>query len=206
MLLDTMSSAKADTRKRLLEAAWHRLEAAPRIPLRMADVAHDAGVSRQALYLHFPSRAELLIATARHLDDVFDVDGRFAATRAAKSGRERLDAFVVAWCGYIPHIYGIARAFLAAREEDEAADAAWSDRMGAVRTGCANAVKALQADKLLRPGLSAEAATDLLRAILSVEVYAQLVDESGWSQEDYETAMRQTAAAALLMPGPAPNA
>ena len=49
---------------------------------------------------------------------------------------ECLEAYVEFWGNYIPEVYGMAKALLAARETDEAAAAAWDDRMGAVRESC----------------------------------------------------------------------
>lgn len=164
----------------------------------MSDIAKAAGISRQALYLHFPTRAELLVATTRHIDSVKNVDARLAESRAASSGRERLLAFISAWGGYIPEIYGMSVALRAMRADDAEAAAAWEDRMQAVRHGCAAAVRALVADGALGPDLTEEVATDLLWALLSVENWEQLVRDCGWSQDDYETRISRLAEAALL--------
>jgi len=164
----------------------------------MSDIAKASRISRQALYLHFPTRAELLVAATRHIDSVKNVDARLAASRAATSGRERLVAFIRAWGGYIPEIYGMSVALRAMRASDAEAAAAWDDRMQAVRHGCAAAVKALAADKTLRPDLDEEVATDLLWTLLSVENWEQLVRDCGWSQSDYETQIERLAETALL--------
>ncbi len=195
-----MSSPLPDTHTRILSAACKLLEAAdPAKPVRMADVAKAAGISRQALYLHFPSRAELLVAVTRHVDEVKGIDARFAASRAAVSGPERLDAFVAAWGGYIPEIHGMARALIAMYDSDTEARAAWDDRMNAVRHGCAAAVRALAEDGLLRADLDETRATDLLAALLSVETWARLVQGAGWSQADYVTTMQRMARAAVML-------
>jgi len=194
-----MSSPLPDTRTRILSAARKLLEAAdPAKPVRMADVAKAAGISRQALYLHFPSRAELLVAVTRHVDEVKGIDGRFAASRAATTGPERLDAFVAAWGGYIPEIHGMARALIAMYDSDAEARAAWDDRMNAVRHGCAAAVRALAEDGLLRDDLDETRATDLLAALLSVETWARLVVAAEWSQPDYVATLQRLARAAVM--------
>ena len=61
-------------------------------------------VASSALYLHFNTRAELLIATTHYLDALNKVDERLVPSRAAQTGIERLDAFIEAWGGYIPEI------------------------------------------------------------------------------------------------------
>jgi AcrR family transcriptional regulator len=83
-----MSSENPDTRTRILESAWKLLEAGGGSEVRMSDIAKDAGISRQAVYLHFPKRADLLIATTRYIDEVNDIDARLAASRGAATGVE----------------------------------------------------------------------------------------------------------------------
>ena len=151
----------------------------------MTDIAKDAGISRQAVYLHFPTRAELLVATSRYLDEVKNVDKRLAASRNAASGVERLEAFIDAWGNYIPEIYGIAKALFAMQDSDEAAKLAWADRMQAVRHGCEAAVQALKRDGVLSRDHTPKQATDILWTILSVRNWEQLTIECGWSQRRY---------------------
>ena len=164
----------------------------------MADIAKAAGVSRQALYLHFPSRAELLVATTRHIDKVKNVDARLARSRSASSGVERLHAFVDAWGGYIPQIHGISVALRAMRDTDKEAAAAWEDRMQAVRQGCEAAVRAISEDGYLKEELTEVMGVDLLWTLLSVENWERLVLECGWSQSDYEQTLKQISIATLM--------
>ncbi|MBT3990005.1 MAG: helix-turn-helix transcriptional regulator [Rhodospirillaceae bacterium] len=71
------------TRARILDAARKQLEACKGGEVRMTDIVKTAGISRQAVYLHFPTRAELLIATAQHLDEIENVDARLEPRRTA---------------------------------------------------------------------------------------------------------------------------
>ena len=192
-----MSRDSSDTRARILDCTWNLLESGDK-KVRMTDIAKAVGISRQALYLHFPTRAELLIATTRHIDSLKKVDARLADSRAATSGRDRLASFIRAWGGYIPEIHGLSVALRSMRDSDAEAAAAWDDRMRAVRHGCAAAVEALAADKMLRPDLNKEVATDLLWTLLSVENWERLVRDCGWSQTDYENQIKRLAEAALL--------
>lgn len=194
-----MSSPENPTRRRILDATLGLLEQGPGIPVRMSDIAEAAGLSRQAVYLHFPTRAELLIAAARHLDVLRGVEARLAASRAAPTGRDRLEAWVAAWGDYIPEVHGVARALLAMRETDAEAAAAWNDRMEAVRDGCRAAVAALAAEGALVPDLDTDRATDLLAALLSVRTWEQLCLDGGWSQEDYRCAMQRGAVRLLVV-------
>jgi len=161
--------------------------------VRMTDIAKRAGISRQALYLHFSTRAELLIATTHYLDELKGSDERLVPSRTAKSGIERLDAFIEAWGAYIPEIYGIAKALLALKDTDEAAAAAWDERMQDMRQGCEAAIDALNRDNMLSPEHSASQATDILWTMLSVRNWEQLTIECGWPQERYIETLKSLA-------------
>ncbi len=165
----------------------------------MSDIAKAAGISRQALYLHFRTRAELLIAATLHLDKVQRGPERLIPSRKAKTGLHRLQAFVDGWADYIPDIYGVAKALLAMADTDEAAALAWGQRMQDMREGCQSAVLALQRDGQLVVDLSAEQATDLLWTLLSVRNWEQLVQTCGWSQEDYKHHMQGLAKRMLVV-------
>ena len=185
------------TKTRILETTWKVLET--RIDKnRMSDIATAVGISRQALYLHYPTRAELLIATTKHIDKVKKVNQRLELSRAAGSGIERLHFFIKAWGGYIPEIHGISVALRNMRENDKAAAEAWDERMQAVRHGCQAAVRAIEKDGKLKSDLSEQVATDILWTLLTVENWEKLVLDCAWSQSEYEVKMIELAEAVLL--------
>ena len=193
-----MSSKSEKTRARVLQATLDLLEAGDPQLTRVSDIAKASGISRQALYLHFQTRAELLIAATKYLDEKVDVDAALADSRAATSGAARLDAFIQAWGNHIPVIYGVGRALMAMSDTDDEAKAAWEDRMAAVRHGCAAAVTALSSDGILRADLTKETATDLLWAILSVRNWEALTQSCGWTQDAYLAEMKRLAWVALI--------
>jgi AcrR family transcriptional regulator len=192
-----MSSKLINTKTRILDVTWNLLENGDKT-VRMSDIAKAAGISRQALYLHFPNRAELLVTTTRHIDVVKNVDARLARSRSATSGVERLYAFIEGWGGYIPEIHGMLVALRAMCNTDTEAAAAWNDRMQAVRHGCEAAIHAISEDGCLTDGLTTVTATDLLWTLLSVENWERLVRECGWSQLEYEQTLKKTAEATLI--------
>jgi len=185
------------TKTRILETTWKVLETRSD-KNRMSDIATAVGISRQALYLHYPTRAELLIATTKHIDKVKKVNQRLELSRAAGSGIERLHFFIKAWGGYIPEIHGISVALRNMRENDKAAAEAWDERMQAVRHGCQAAVRAIEKDGKLKSDLSEQVATDILWTLLTVENWEKLVLDCTWSQSEYEIKMIELAEIALL--------
>ena len=139
-----------------------------------------------------------MVATTLHIDDVKNVDARLAASRAAQNGLERLEAFIDAWGNYIPEIYGVAKALMAMSATDQGAELAWSDRVHAVREGCEAAINSLAQDNQLDSSLSIEHATDILCMLLSVRNWEQLVNEFGWTQEQYVSEIKEIANRALV--------
>ncbi len=193
-----MSSNNFDTRKRILEATRQLLEADEKNQTRMSDIAKAAGISRQAVYLHFDNRAELLIATTRYLDEIFGVDEKLEKSRNATSGIERLDGFIDVWGNYIPVIYGMAKALLSMRDDDDAASDAWGDRMGAVRHGCEAAVNALAKDGQLTENYNKDQCVDILWTLLSVRNWEHLTQDCGWTQKSYIEFAKSSARKLLL--------
>ena len=185
------------TKTRILDTTWKLLE--KRIEKnRMSDIAKAVGISRQALYLHYPTRAELLIATTKHIDTVKKVNQRLELSRTAGSGIERLHFFIKAWGGYIPEIHGISVALRNMRKNDKAAAEAWDDRMQAVRHGCQAAVVAIAKDGKLKLDLSEQVATDILWTLLTIENWEKLVIDCAWPQSVYEEKVIELAEIALL--------
>jgi AcrR family transcriptional regulator len=193
-----MSSGDPETRTRILEQTWHLMERSRGQEVRIEDIARAAGVSRQAVYLHFGSRAGLLIATARHVDAVKDAEQRVRLLREARGGAEALEALVDFWGNYMPEIHGLARALLAARETDEAAAAAWADRMQALRQSCNSVIRCLARDRLLAPEWTARQAGEALYGWISIEVWERLTEECGWSTREYITRMKATLRRAFI--------
>lgn len=180
-----MSSSDTETRTRILEASISVLKAQAGQGVRMGDIAKAAGISRQAVYLHFTSRADLLTATTHYLDDQLGLERRLARSREASSGIQRLDAYIEFWGNYVPEIYSVAKALLTVQDTDEAAASAWQERMVAMRDGCRAAIEALKADGDLADEWNVKRATDLLWTMLSVRNWEQLTQACGWSHRQY---------------------
>lgn len=188
-----MSSENMKTKTRILKASLFLLEESQGKGVRMTDIAKQANISRQALYLHFKTRAELLIATTRYLDEVKGTDDRLHASRTAKTGIDRLNAYIEAWGAYIPEVYPIAKALMTMQDTDEAASEAWTNRMQAMREGCEAAILSLETDGQLTGDYSSEEATDILWTLMSVRNWEQFTKECGWSQEKYIVRMKSLA-------------
>lgn len=193
-----MSSNSLQTRERILEATLELLQTGKHSATRLSDIAKKAGISRQAVYLHFSGRTELLIAATRYVEKRNAINAALAPSRNAMSGIERLDAYIVAWSRFLPKIEGLAKALIAMSETDAAAAEAWNGRMQAMRDGCAAAVAALADDDHLSQEFSQDQATDILYTLLSVPNWIHLRNSCGWSTESYCNMMQLIARKLLL--------
>lgn len=194
-----MSSTNSSTKEKILKAAWRLLELQSGSAARMSDIAKAAGVSRQALYLHFPNRTELFIETTKYMDTVFGVQDKLMESRTSKTGAERVDAFIRAWLAYVPKIFGIAKTLTTMAETDADAAQAWDERMADMKEGCAAAIADLVRDGQLAPEFSQEHATDLLWAWLSITQWELLVLKCGWPEDRYIAHVRNMAHRMLVL-------
>jgi len=187
---------KIDTRTRILTATWQLMEQHRGQGVHMRDIAKAAGISRQAVYLHFASRTELMIATVHYVDEVKGLDERLNQLKAATTGIELLEASVEVWGNYIPEIYGLAKALLSTRDTDEATAAAWNDSMSCLRDACQEIIETLDREEILAPVWSHNEAVEMLFTMLSVHNWEQLTIECGWSTPQYidwmKTLLRRT--------------
>ena len=89
------SSGRPETRTQILEAARAMFEEHGYHGAGLAAVAKTAGVSRQAIYLHFPSKAELLTELHLHIfaTDVVPAVRRHPVTDAMTAW-EAIDATI----------------------------------------------------------------------------------------------------------------
>ncbi len=185
-----MSSIESETRKKILAETWRLMVEDRGHEVRMTDIAKAAGISRQAIYLHFASRTELMVATTHYVDEVRSLNERLHRYQSATAGIEILDEYVEFWGNYIAEIFGLAKALLAVYETDKAAAAAWDDRMNAVRSGCRRTIDALVMDKMLASEWSRDEAIDFFWTMLSVHNWELLTKVCGWSKSEYIERMK----------------
>lgn len=192
-----MSTVTGSARERILAATLELLQSG-RTEVRLEDIAKAAGVSRQTVYVQFGSRAALFVETAKYLDQQAKLAERVAAYRNAPDGRSMLREFVAFWTSYIPVVYPLARVLLAAYETDDAARAAWDDRMEDFRRGCARVAARLSEEGMLAKSWTTEHAADILYGVLSIHTWAALTRERGWTHEQYVAGIERVAHDTLL--------
>jgi AcrR family transcriptional regulator len=201
--LDTVSStAPGDpaTRRRILDAAQRLLVKRGGADVKLSEVARAARVSRQAIYLHFADRAELFTAVVRHGDDQRGIPAAVQRVMDAPSGVDAIRRMVALQASMNPDIWPIARAFEAVRRLDAAAERSWQDRLEHRLRGCQEIIARLAREGMLRPGMSAGVAADLLWTLTSLRMWDDLVLERGWTAKQYEDCVSQLAVSAVTAP------
>ncbi len=163
----------------------------------MAGIAREAGVSRQALYLHFESRAGLLLAMVRWVDEREHFFEQLQPLRELADPAEQLAGYVKHWLDYLPQLYPVP-GFLARARSDRAARDAWADRMSVLEELYRVPLRKLHKQARLRRGLGVRAALDTVRATTSVHAWEYLVHERGWSQQRALDTLWRAASAAIL--------
>ena len=181
--LDTLSSP---TRRRILEAAWNLIVVRGEAGFTMAHIAKKAKISRQALYLHFADRAQLLDALVRYADEKRGLTSAIQHIVDAPTAREALDRMVSLQARQNPRIWAIALAFEAVRRTDKAAQRSWQRRQARRLETCRTIIERLRREGELRPTLTMEEATDLLYVITSLRMWEDLVLVRGWTADEYQ--------------------
>ena len=177
--------ASDDTRERILEHGVRLIRKDGVAGVRIADVAAGAGVSRQAVYLHFTNRAGLLIEIARYLDLTIPQAQAIRASLRVDPPEAALAAFVRAVFNYMPIAMPLIAALDAAALTDEAARIAWTSRKQTVHDMFGVIVRRLHDAGRLKPSWSVARATDWGFVLLQPKSWAELVLERGWSSRTY---------------------
>ena len=168
----------------------------------MEGVAETAGLTRQAVYRHFPSRTSLMLALVDHVGEQLGAPELFRTEQARVPAREALLARLGAAAEYSAKIHEVASALDLARHSDEAARAAWDDRMERRRRGLRKIVRLLDAEGLLRPDWSVARVVDALWVLTAPRMYSDLVVERGWTLSEFKRFLALASQAFLVSPEP----
>lgn len=166
----------------------------------MSEIAKAAGISRQAVYLHFRTRGGLLMALVKRADDRFLIHESFLESLAQTTAAERIDTWLTAWFDFVRRILPVARDLVRLRPTDADAAAAWEGRMADLRCWLRDLVVSCEAEGALRAEWSIDEAADYLWATTSVQLWDLLAEERAWGGERAEATLKRTIAAALLNP------
>ena len=156
-------------------------------------VAKKAGVSRQAIYLHFPSKAELLTALHLHIfaTDVVPALERHPMTDAM-SALDALDAMIAVDVEVVSKVWRIHETLEMARRQHPEVDETLRPREEERYGGLLDLGRRLKRERALPPSIRVGMFADMLWGLLNVGTYRNLVIERGWSLDQYTRWVRTT--------------
>ena len=171
------------TRAALLSAAHAILEEEGFEGLTMTAVAEHAGVTRRALYMHFPGRGELVGALFDHVADVEGLADSLRGVWEAPDAVSALDEWAAHLARYHPRLLAVDRALQAVWHRDP--DAALHRRRVVAEklANCRRLAGRLDEERRLAPGWTADSASDMLFALISSDMIEALVVDRRWSRE-----------------------
>ncbi|MCW3003789.1 MAG: hypothetical protein JWQ20_3087 [Conexibacter sp.] len=156
-------------------------------------VAKKAGVSRQAIYLHFPSKAELLTALHLHIfaTDVVPALERHPITDAV-SALDALDAMIAVDVEVTSKVWRIHEALQVARRQHPEVEETLRPREEERYGELLDRGRRLKRERALPPNIRAGTFADMLWGLLNVGTYRALVIERDWSLDQYRCWVRDT--------------
>ena len=171
--------AKTDTRTAILEAVLQLLDSQERATYEA--VAQGAGVSRQTVYTHFPTRAELLVAAVDRARETTGMATAASSVLDAPTARAALEAFVELHCSIVPRILPAYVAVERERSLDPEIEAAFVGRAAGRRQLALLVATRLHAEKDLVAPWTVTTACDLISTLTSGTTTAQLLRDVDWT-------------------------
>lgn len=184
------------TRAAILDATWLLLEEEGPERVTMEAVARNAGITRRAVYLHFSSRADLLLALHEHVDDRLDLAGSLQPVIEAPNAVAALTAFARHLAAFHPKIRRIDLALLRAKDNDPDVAVLVNRGLETWHEGCRRIAQGLADEGLLAEPWTVDTAADFLWSFMFPDVIERLVVDRKWPLDRYgevlETVMRRS--------------
>jgi AcrR family transcriptional regulator len=181
----------AETRQSLLDAAYRLFVTNGWQGTGMREVASEAGVATETVYAHFASKRALLQAVVNVSVVGDDAPVAVADRPEFKAmGRGSLRDRTAAAARLLTAIYGRTAAISKVIRQAAGGDAEMAEELRATRERQRTDVAASVALILEREGTPME--RDGLWAVTSPDVYCLLVDDSGWTPDQYGEWMAAT--------------
>lgn len=181
--------------------AWQLLEERGS-EVSLAEIAESAGVSRQAVYLHFGDRSGLLVALVDHVDLALGSEKLRSHVFGAPTGVATLRRWVEAMSWYTGKIDLLSRVLEWSQYDDSALAAGWRNRMGRRQRMLLEVAERIASEGHLADGWTAAEAADLVYAITMPGPWRELTREVGWSEGQYVERIWKVIETSLLSPVP----
>lgn len=188
----------------LLKAARELIDEGGVEALTMAAAAERAGVSRRAVYLHFPSRAALINALVDDLKGVESPDELLRPVWEAPGASAMLDAFARHIADFLPRIMPVVRAIQRVSHTDPDAAELWANAMRSRHTTCRRLMERLHDTGSLAAPWTIDTGADMLFALTSFETIETLLHQRSWPADRLANHLSAVFRATFATPGTGP--
>jgi AcrR family transcriptional regulator len=188
---------KTDTRGSVADAVLALLSEDHRLTYEA--VASRAGVSRQTVYTHFPTRSSLLLAAVERARAAAGLDVARQSVYEAPTAVDALEALVELHSRWVPSILSAYVAVERERSMDPEVDAAFARRTGSRREIAHHVAIRLNAEGVLAPPWTADTAGELIDTLTSGTFTAQLLRDARWTVAEMRDRMLVVLRRALLL-------
>jgi AcrR family transcriptional regulator len=147
----------------------------------MAAVAEGAGVTRRAVYLHFPSRADLVAALFDYVTEEEHLADSLSDVWSSPDSVAALDAWAHHIARFHTRVMTVTRAVEQVHRTDPDAAAHRDRYLQEQLAACTRLASWLESEGRLAPGWSNQVASEMLWALISVEMFERLIIERHWS-------------------------
>lgn len=193
------AEAAEETRRRILDAVYNRLEEAPTQAVSIDQVARMAKVARSTVYLIFGSRDGLFDAVARDLLDRGGFD-RIVQAVGHPDPRETVRDGLRGSAHMFAAHRDVFRALISMADLDPDAVGGTIQRSDRNRAaGMVSLAERLAEQDQLRPGVSVETAANLLWILTSFDAYDLLATGRGLSADEAADLLIETAERTLCV-------
>jgi AcrR family transcriptional regulator len=148
----------------------------------MTAVAERAGVTRRAVYLHFPTRGELVGALFDHVAEAEGLGESLRGVWEAGDAVRALDRWAAHLARYHPRLLAVDRAVERVRHADPDAAAHRARVVAEKLRNCRRLARLLETEGRLAAGWTADSAADMLFALISSDMIEALIADRGWSR------------------------
>ena len=189
---------RALTRRAILQAARALFSTQGYAATSVRALAAEAGVSVQTIYDTFGSKAGVLGGMPDLIDEEAEVHEIVAALQASRDARESLGLFVRLRRRIRERCGDIMATLRSGASVDPQVAAALAEGMRRRRFGLERMMEGLAAGGALKPELTAPRAADMASALVCDEVCDVLVEQQGWSFDEYESWLTDALVTLLL--------
>lgn len=196
----------ATTRLEIVRAAQRLFEAQGYAATTMAAIASEADVALKTVYLAFDTKARLLRSVWDLALKGDDADAPVAerawyvAVLDEPDPERKLRRLAEASCTVKRRIAALLRVIRDAAPSDDEIGALWELIQSDFYANQGAIIATLERTDALAPGLDAARATDILWTLNHPDVWLLLVGERGWTPDQFETWLGDTAIGQLLRP------